>query len=93
MKKTLISMIAVAFAFVLGTAQAAKHEGPAPAPAVTKEVKKPAKESPLAKACKGKKVGEVVNVDGKDVKCPAKKTSKKKMEKKGDDKKADEAKK
>lgn len=91
MKKTLISMIAVAFAFVLGTAQAAKHEAPGQAPeATTKTTKKAAKENPLAKACKGKKAGDMVNVDGKDVKCPVKKTPKKKVD---DTKKADEGKK
>ena len=93
MKKTLISLIAVAFAFVLGTAaQAAKHEGPAPAPAADTK-----KADPVAKACKGKKVGDVVKVDGKDVKCPAKKAAKKKMAKKSegkdDGKKSDNGKK
>lgn len=33
------------------------------------------KESPLAAACKGKKAGDVVKVDGKDVKCPAPKAA------------------
>ena len=33
------------------------------------------KESPLAAACKGKKPGDVVKVDGKDVKCPAPKSA------------------
>ena len=29
------------------------------------------KADPVAAACKGKKAGDVVKVDGKDVKCPA----------------------
>lgn len=88
MNKTLISMTAVAFAFVLSTAQAAKHEGPATTPAPAADTKKSdgKKADPIAKACKGKKVGEVVKVDGKDVKCPAKKAAKKKMDKKSDGK-------
>jgi hypothetical protein len=36
------------------------------------------KESPLAAACKGKKPGDVVKVDGKDAKCPAPKAAAKK---------------
>lgn len=98
MNKTLISMTAVAFAFVLGTAQAAKHEGPATTPAPAADTKKTdgKKADPIAKACKGKKVGEVVKVDGKDVKCPAKKAAKKKMDKdegKDSGKKSDDGKK
>jgi hypothetical protein len=30
-----------------------------------------AKKDPVAEACKGKKAGDTVKVDGKDVKCPA----------------------
>jgi hypothetical protein len=33
------------------------------------------KQSPLAAACKGKKPGDMVKVDGKDVKCPAPKSA------------------
>jgi hypothetical protein len=33
------------------------------------------KASPVAAACKGKKPGDVVKVDGKDVKCPAPKAA------------------
>jgi hypothetical protein len=36
------------------------------------------KPSPLAAACKGKKPGDMVKVDGKDVKCPAPKSAPKK---------------
>ena len=36
------------------------------------------KASPVAAACKGKKAGDVVKVDGKDVKCPAPKAAAKK---------------
>jgi hypothetical protein len=70
MKKSLITLIALSFAFLAGSAGAAQHEKPA------------AKEDPIAAACKGKKAGEMVKVDGKDVKCP-KKTKKKSANKKG----------
>jgi len=33
------------------------------------------KADPVAAACKGKKAGDVVKVDGKDVKCPAPKAA------------------
>lgn len=57
MKKTLLSLIAVAFAAGISTsALAMKHEGP--------------KDDKLAAACKDKKAGDTVKVDGKDVKCP-----------------------
>ena len=36
------------------------------------------KANPVAAACKGKKAGDVVKVDGKDVKCPAPKAAAKK---------------
>jgi hypothetical protein len=55
MKKYLISMIAVSAMFMFGAAQAAKHEMPA---------------DPVAAACKDKKAGTEVTVDGKKVKCP-----------------------
>ncbi|MFP5350661.1 MAG: hypothetical protein ACLGHO_12555 [Gammaproteobacteria bacterium] len=62
MKKTLMSLIALAFAAGLTAPTfAAKHE------------------MDLAAACKGKKAGDAVKVDGKDMKCPeAKKDEKKK---------------
>jgi len=58
MKKSLISLTAVLFVFMFGAAQAAKHEAPAP------------KADPVAAACKGKKAGAEVTVDGKKTKCP-----------------------
>jgi hypothetical protein len=36
---------------------------------------KKAKSDPVAAACKGKKPGDMVKVDGKDVKCPAPKAA------------------
>jgi hypothetical protein len=57
MKKSLISLFALCFALAFGVANAA--EKPA------------AKEDPVAKACKGKKAGDEVTVNGKKVKCPA----------------------
>jgi hypothetical protein len=60
MRKTLLSLIAVAFvAAASGSAFAAKHN---------KE---------LMAACKDKKPGEMVQVNGKDVKCPKPKKEKK----------------
>ena len=59
MKKSLISLIALAFALALGVAQAAKHEAPM-------------KDDPVAAACKGMKAGDEVTVDGKKTKCPEK---------------------
>jgi hypothetical protein len=56
MKKTLISLTALLFAFIFGAAQAAKHEMP--------------KADPVAMACKDKKPGAEVTVDGKKTKCP-----------------------
>jgi uncharacterized low-complexity protein len=61
MKKTLISLFALAFAFILGAAQAAKHEAPAAKPAAEgkkevckdkdgKEVKCPEKKATDKKA-------------------------------------------
>jgi hypothetical protein len=57
MKKTLISFIALSFAMIVGTAVAA-------------DAPKAAKADPVAEACKGKKAGDTVKVDGKEVKCP-----------------------
>lgn len=64
MKKTILSLIA--FSFALSTAAfAMKHEAPKA-------------DDKLAAACKGKKAGDSVKVDGKDAKCPeAKKDAKK----------------
>jgi len=59
MKKTLLTLIAVAFVATSGATFAAKH---------TKE---------LMEACKDKKPGEMVQVGGKDVKCPKPKKEKK----------------
>jgi len=73
MKKSLISIVALMFALAFGVAHAAKH--------AMEEGKK--KEDPVAAACKGKKAGDEVTVDGKKVKCPAppkKKTEPKKEE-------------
>ena len=58
--KTMTSVIALMFALMLGASNAAFS---ADAPA--------AKKDPVAEACKGKKAGDTVKVDGKDVKCPA----------------------
>jgi hypothetical protein len=55
MKKYLAILSALAFTMSLGVAQAANDAK---------------KEDPVAKACKGKKAGDTVKVDGKDVKCP-----------------------
>jgi hypothetical protein len=57
MKKTLISLIALAFTAAIGSAVAA-------------EAPKAEGNDKVAAACKGKKAGETVKVDGKDVKCP-----------------------
>lgn len=59
MKKSLVTLIALAFALAFGLAQAAKHEAPA-------------KDDPVAAACKGKKAGDEVTVAGKKTKCPEK---------------------
>jgi hypothetical protein len=53
MKKSLTSLIALAFALAFGSAFAAKHMDEA-----------------VAKACKDKKPGTEVTVDGKKVACP-----------------------
>jgi hypothetical protein len=55
MKKSLISLVALTAVFMFGAAQAAKHEMPKDA---------------VAAACKDKKPGTEVTVDGKKVKCP-----------------------
>jgi type II secretory pathway predicted ATPase ExeA len=61
MKKTLLTLIALAF--VSGPAFAMKHEAPKA-------------DDKLAAACKDKKAGDTVKVDGKDAKCPDKKAKK-----------------
>ena len=74
MKRLLAAIVAGMFALSAAPAVlAAKHE-------MKKETTKaaPKKESPVAKACKGKKPGEQVTVDGKKVKCPAPKKEMKK---------------
>jgi len=74
MKKLLAAMVAGLFALsTVPAVLAAKHE-------MKKETTKaaPKKESPVAKACKGKKPGAEVTVDGKKVKCPAPKKEMKK---------------
>lgn len=59
MKKIVLSLVAVAFAAgVPTTVLAMKHGGPM--------------NEKLAAACKDKKAGDTVKVDGKDVKCPEK---------------------
>jgi len=68
MKKILMSLIALAFtAGIAAPAFAMKHEA----------------DPKVAEACKGKKAGDTVSVDGKDVKCPEgkKKDKDKKKEK------------
>lgn len=64
MKKTMLSLIALAFVASTGAAFAMKHEGPAA--------------EKLAAACKDKKAGDTVSVDGKEMKCPEKKGDKSK---------------
>lgn len=66
MSKLLTTLLAVIFAAVTVTpvAFAAKHE-----------MEK--KENAVATACKDKKPGDMVKVDGKDVKCPAPAAAKK----------------
>ena len=88
MKKLLAAIVAGMFA--LSTTPAAfamKHE--MKKDEMKKEMKADAKKTDakkkadaVAKACKGKKPGEEVTVDGKKVKCPApKKEAKKEMKK------------
>ena len=55
MKKYLFSLMALMFVFSFGIAQAAQHEKPSDA---------------VVAACKGKKAGDEVTVDGKKTKCP-----------------------
>jgi hypothetical protein len=62
MKKILLSLVALAFAAGVSTAFAAAHMKP---------------DDKLVAACKDKKAGDAVKVDGKDAKCPEKKDAKK----------------
>lgn len=69
MKKSLTALFALAFTLMFGlvnVASAMKHEAPA-----GKEDKA------VTKACKDKKAGDAVTVDGKEVKCPEKPMKKK----------------
>lgn len=59
MKKILLSLLALTFAAGVGTSALAAGEKKA--------------DDAVAKACKDKKPGEEVTVDGKKVKCPEKK--------------------
>ena len=69
MKRLLAAIVAGMFALSVAPAVlAAKHE-------MKKDEMK--KESPVAKACKGKKPGDEVTVDKKKVKCPEAKAAKK----------------
>ena len=79
MKRLLAAIVAGMFALSVAPAVlAAKHEmkkdemkkAEAKKKAETADEKKAARAA-LAKACKGKKPGEEVTVDGKKVKCPA----------------------
>jgi len=56
MSKLLTAVLAAGFAAVTATPVAFAQEK---------------KADPVAAACKGKKAGDVVKVNGKDVKCPA----------------------
>lgn len=58
MKKILLTVVALAFAASSGVTFAAAHTGPKA-------------DDKLAAACKDKKPGDTVKVDGKDAKCPA----------------------
>ncbi|BAU50208.1 hypothetical protein SVA_3672 [Sulfurifustis variabilis] len=55
MKKLILGLVALSF-LGTGAAFAMKHEGPAA--------------EKLAAACKGKKAGDKVKVDGKEMTCP-----------------------
>ncbi len=60
MKKILMSILALAFGLGVTTAVLADAKA----------------DEALAKACKGKKAGDTVKVDGKDAKCPEAKKAK-----------------
>ena len=78
MKKLFAAIVAGMFALsVAPAAYAMKHE------MKKDEMKKDAtKPSPVAAACKGKKAGDEVTVDGKKMKCPAAKKAAKDAPKK-----------
>lgn len=63
MKKILLTVVALAFAASSGVTFAAAHTGPKA-------------DDKVAAACKDKKPGDMVKVDGKDTKCPAKEEKK-----------------
>ena len=82
MSKLIATIVAAVFATVAATpvAFAAKHEMKKEE-MKKEEMKKDAKKpSPVAAACKGKKPGDEVTVDGKKVKCPAPKKAAPKAE-------------
>ena len=56
MKKTAATLMAMILAGMFGAVSLTAHAG--------------GDKDAVAKACKGKKPGETVKVDGKDVKCP-----------------------
>ena len=77
MKKSLITLFALAFTLMFGlvhVASAEKHMAPAAKGEAKMEQKA---DTAVAKACKGKKAGDVVTVNGKEVQCPEKKMNKK----------------
>jgi hypothetical protein len=67
MRKLISAVLAAAFAVATISPVAFAQE---------KEKKAPASKAAVAEACKDKKAGDVVKVDGKDVKCPAPKKAK-----------------
>jgi hypothetical protein len=88
MKKSLITLFALAFTLMFGlvhVASAEKHMAPAGKAEAKKEQKA---DKAVTKACKDMKAGDVVTVNGKEVTCP----EKKKMKKKSTEKKAAPAK-
>jgi len=78
MKKPLTTLFALTFVLLFGlvnVASAMKHEMPAGKTEMKKEQKA---DKAVIKACKDKKAGDVVTVNGKEVTCPEKKAMKKK---------------
>jgi hypothetical protein len=78
MSKFLTTLLAAVFAAVTVTTVAFAQEKTAPK-----------KANPVTAACKGKKAGDEVTVDGKKVKCPAPKKAAKKSEPKKEMKKGE----
>ncbi len=77
MKKSLSTLFALAFTLMFGlvhVASAEKHMAPAGKGEVKMEQKA---DKAVTKACKGKKAGDIVTVNGKEVNCPEKKMKKK----------------